>query len=190
MRLGLLALIFFCATNCFLVSEQMIGGETAVFADTQLPGLWRAEGKPAFFLVLGHKDGTLSFHFFEHNFQADSEFYAGKATKTGGETFLNVRLYKSLWENPSDMGYIPAHYKIEGDRLTVAIFNTAEFDRAIVEKHLKGVAAQKSVYGTAPTRLSGTGDEIAKFILDNLKKNNVLDKPAVFRRVKIDTTAL
>lgn len=173
--------------GCFLTSENLIGGEGAVFSDDKIAGMWYSPGKQGFFMVMRHKDNLFSFHFFERGFESDSEFYEGKITKISGETFLNMRRHASLGEKATDTAYIPAHYKLVDDKLTLSLFNTAPFDRAIAEKKLKGVAGVKtSKYSTTPTRLTGSGDEVAKYILANLKSPEIFDKPTTFERLKVD----
>lgn len=190
-RCGFYLLAIFSAAfinSCYLLSENLIGGEAAVFTDDKIPGVWRSPGKPGFFIIMSHKDAGLSFHFFERAFEVDSEFFAGKTTKVGGETFLNLKRYKAIGEKAADKSaYVPAHYKLEGEKLTVTIFNTEPFDTAIAAGKLKGVASAKTgTYSSSPTRLTGTSEEVSKFILANLKAPGILDKPVVFERVKFD----
>lgn len=172
--------------GCYLVSDNMVGGEEAIVHDAGLPGLWRNPGKPGFFMLIGHKNKQLGFHFFEGNFEADAEYYTGYATQTKGVTFLNVRRYTAPGEPAADTGYIPVYYKLEGDKLTIALFNTEPFDTAIQAKKLAGVASQKkSTYSSTPTRLTGTGGEVAAFLIAHLATPGFLEKPLLFERVKI-----
>lgn len=177
--------------SCYLLTENLIGGETAVFTEEKISGAWRAPDKPGFFIIMTHKDGSVSLHFFEKPFEVDAEFFAGKTTRVGGETFLNLKRYTAIGEKArEDNAYIPAHYKLAGDRLTVTIFNTEPFDDAINAGKLKGIAAKKtSTYSSPPTRVTDTTDNFTKFVLANLEKPGVLDKPAVFERIKLDLPA-
>lgn len=186
-RITALLVVLLLFSRCYVVSEFIVGGEGAVFIDENLPGLWRFPGKPGFMLIARHKTGDFSFHYFIGNFELDSEYFAGKLSKAGGKTFLNVRRYGSLAEKATDSGYIPLHYELNGDQLKIALFETKFFNEAIGAKKLTGqVPVQSSTYSTAPTRVSSRGEDLAKFILDNWKKPEMLEKPQTMERIKVD----
>lgn len=182
------ALLIFC--NCYVVSEFIIGGETAVIVDEKLPGLWRFPGKPGFMLIARHKSGEFSFHYFSGNFELDGEYFAGRLSKAGDKTFFNVKRYGSLSEKASDSGYIPLYYELNGNQLKIALFETKFFNEAIGAKKLAGqVPVQSSTYSTAPTRVTSRGEDLAKFILENWKNPAMLEKSQTMERIKVDLPA-
>jgi hypothetical protein len=195
LRRGVLRLFFFIVslqviTGCYLVSDNLVGGEEAIITDSGLPGLWKSPGKPGFFMIVGHKNDMLSFFFFEQDFTADAEYYAGYATRTKGETFLNIRRYKAAGEPPADQGYIPAYYKLDGDKLTIALFDTDPVDVAIQAKKIAGVASvKKSAYSSTPTRLTAPGKDVSAFLRTHLKTPGALEKALHFERIEMPALA-
>lgn len=186
-RIAALLGVLLLFSHCYVVSEFIVGGEGAVFVDEKLPGLWRFPGKPGFMLIARHKTGDFSFHYFSGNFELDGEYFAGKLSNVGGKTFFNVRRYGALAEKASDSGYIPLHYELNGEQLKISLFETKFFNEAIGAKKLMGqVPLQSSTYSTAPTRVSSRGEYLARFILDNWKNPEMLEKPQTMERIQVD----
>lgn len=178
------ALIF---SHCYVISEFVVGGDAAVFVDDKLPGLWRFPGKPGFMLIARQKSGEFSFHYFTGNFEMDAEYFAGRISRFGGKTFFNVKRYAALGDKASDSGYIPVYYELNGDQLKIAIFETKFFNDAIGAKKLNGqIPVQSGTYSTAPTRVTSRGEELAKFILDNWNKPDLMEKPQMMERIKVE----
>jgi|GEM_PF-5180395 len=186
-RIAALLGVLLLFSHCYVVSEFIVGGEGAVFVDEKLPGLWRFPGKAGFMLIARHKTGDFSFHYFSGNFELDGEYFAGCLSKVGGKTFFNVKRYGSLSEKAADSGYVPLHYELNGDQLKIALLETKFFNDAIGTKKLTGQApVQSSTYSTAPTRITSRGEDLAKFILDNWKNPEMLEKPQTMERIKVD----
>ena len=182
----LLALLLPTLSGCYLVSDHLVGGAAAMFRDDRLPGLWRQSDKSGYLAITRLKDDSLVFRFFESDFSEDAEFFTVMTTKTGGVTFLNARKHAALTAKPTDAGYIPAHYEFRGDTLAISLFATELFNQAIAEKKLLGNAAVKTgAYGTTPTRMTGSGEDVAKFIVAELYKPGVLEKPVLLTRVAL-----
>ena len=174
-------------SHCYVVSDFIVGGESAVFVDEKLPGLWRFPGKPGFMLIARHKAGDFSFHYFSGNFELDAEYFAGKLSRAGGKSFFNVQRFGSLTEKASGEGYIPLHYELNGDQLKIALFETKFFNDAIGAKKLTGhVPVPTSTYSSAPTRVTSRGEDFAKFILDNWKNSAMFEKPQTMERIKVE----
>lgn len=182
--LAVITPLFFA--GCYLVSENPVGGVAATVYDDRLPGLWQVQDRPGYMLVTMLKDGRLCFRFLENNFGEDSEFFCGIATRVSSESFLNVRRFASPGESASDSAYIPVHYRFEKDRLVISVFNKEFFHKAIAEKKIRGILpANTGLYSTAPTRLTGSGEEIGAFILSQLRAAGLFEPPLVFVRVAL-----
>lgn len=189
-RIVVLLAALLLLNQCYLVSDFIIGGEAAVFVDEHLPGLWRFPGKPGLMLIARHKSGEYSLHYFNTNFELDAEYFAGRLSKAGGKTFMNLRRYAALAEKASDTGYIPLHYDLNGNQLKIALFETRFFNDAIAAKKLTGqVPRQSSTYATAPTRITSRGEDFARFILESWNNPAMLEKPQAMERIRVDLPA-
>lgn len=188
-RFVIRALLFVCAlllADCYVVSEVMIGGEGAAYIEPELAGLWRFPGKPGFMLIARHKNGEFSFHYFTGNFEIEAEYFQGRLTRIGGETFINARRFAALGGAATEQGYFPAYFRLEGNKLSIAIFEQKAFDAAIQSGKLKGVASSPSKnYASTPTKISGSGEEFGKFIMANYKTGNLWEKPQQLERIQV-----